>query len=65
MTLTNNTFLNSFLCNYNWHGKDQNSTAKKQAKPLHTNFILPADSTCQIDCSATLLLQPLDVVTEL
>ena len=38
MILTNSTFLNSFLCNYNWHGKDPNSIAKKQAKALHTNF---------------------------
>ena len=38
MILTNSTFLNSFLCNYNWHGKDPNSIAKKQAKALHTNI---------------------------
>ena len=29
MILTNSTFLNSFLCGYNWHGKAPNSTAKK------------------------------------
>ena len=29
------------------------------------NFIIPADSTCQIDHSTTLLLQPLDIVIEL
>ena len=28
-------------------------------------FILPADSTCQTDHSAKLLLQPLDIVIEL
>ena len=38
MILTNSAFLNSFLCDYNWHGKDPNSTAKKLAKPLHTNL---------------------------
>ena len=29
MILTSSAFLNSFLCNYNLHGKDLNSTAKK------------------------------------
>ena len=38
MILTNGTFLNGFLCNYNWHRKDSNSTAKKQIKHLYTNF---------------------------
>ena len=38
MILTNSTFVNRFLCNYNWHGKDPDSTAKKQAKPIQTNF---------------------------
>ena len=38
MILTNSTLLNSFLCNYNWDEKDQNSTAKKYLKSLHTNF---------------------------
>ena len=38
MILKSSTFLNSFLYNYNWHGKDPNNTDKKQAEPLHTNF---------------------------
>ena len=33
MILTKSTLLNSFLCNYNWHGKDPNSTAKNRPSP--------------------------------
>ena len=33
MILTNSTLLNCFLCNYNWHGKDPNSTAKNRPNP--------------------------------
>ena len=29
MILTNSTFLSSLLCNYNWHGKDPDSTVLK------------------------------------
>ena len=30
MTLNTTKYISKyFLCNYNWHGKDQNNTAKK------------------------------------
>ena len=29
MILINSAFLKRFLCDYNWHGKDPTSTAKK------------------------------------
>ena len=32
MILTNSTFLNSFYCESNCHGKEPNSATKKQAK---------------------------------
>ena len=58
--MTNSTFLNSFLCNYNRHGIvikinhciTHLSVLKSQL--FSFNFILPANSTCQIDHSTTL-----------